>query len=46
MIKKPRFYYSELHNYTSEALIEIILWHRQEMEKLKDKNWEKEVINR
>ena len=46
MITRPRFKYADLKNYTSEVLIDIILWQRQEIEKLKDINWEKEVVNR
>lgn len=31
-MKKPRFYYQDLNNYTSEFLQEIILYQKQEIE--------------
>ena len=34
MIEKPRFYYGDLDNYTENFLKVIILWHKQEIERL------------
>lgn len=33
-MKKLRFYYLDLNNYTDEFLIKIILWQKKEMERL------------
>jgi len=41
MINKPRFYYMDLNNYNGDFLIEIILWHKQEIERL-ERELEKE----
>jgi len=34
-MNKPRFYHSDLQNYTPEFLQEIILWQKEEIERLK-----------
>lgn len=33
----PRFYYSELNNYTPEFLVEIILWQKIQIDNLMNK---------
>jgi hypothetical protein len=35
-MKKPHFYYADLRNYNEEMLINIILWQKQEIERLKE----------
>ncbi|MCK9429484.1 MAG: hypothetical protein M0R17_05730 [Candidatus Omnitrophica bacterium] len=37
-IKKPRFYMSDLNNYTDDFLREIIIWQDKEL-KEKEKKW-------
>jgi hypothetical protein len=34
LMERPKFYYQDLNNYTSEFLIEIILWHKEKIDNM------------
>lgn len=47
---KPRFYYADLDNYNEDFLKEIILWQKEEIERLREQEevgvWKKKKLDR